>query len=285
MGKKIARVFPTKTSMTPTDSLAFFGPPTLEAMAAEPDEVHISVTFSWDLEKADELYYQWEMLGVPVEVGGPAFGDRMSETFTPGMYLKEGMTITSRGCPKDCWFCDVGKCARGRVLELPVQDGWNVLDDNILATSDTHFAKVISMLKRQKRRPVFSGGLEPEYMTPWKAEQLMSVKPQTMYTAYDTMDDYGHLREMANMLHDAGLNWKSHQVKCYMLCGYQEDSMDAAEKRAKQIMELGFLPFAMLYRDETGRRDPEWRKFQREWANAVIVGRKYADFWENENKR
>ena len=91
---RIARVFPTKTSMSPTDPLAFFGPPTLDAMAAEPDEVHISVTFSWDLEKADELFYQWEMLGVPVEVGGPAFGDRMSETFTPGMYLKEGMTIT-----------------------------------------------------------------------------------------------------------------------------------------------------------------------------------------------
>ena len=61
--------------------------------------------------------------------------------------------------------------------------------------------------------------------------------------------------------------------------------MDATEKRAKQIMGLGFLPFATLYRDETGQRDPEWRKFQREWANAVIVGRKYADFWENENKR
>ena len=41
----IARVFPTKTSMTPTDPLAFFGPPTLDAIAAEPDEVHISVTF------------------------------------------------------------------------------------------------------------------------------------------------------------------------------------------------------------------------------------------------
>lgn len=282
---RIARVFPTKTSMSPTDPLAFFGAPTLDAIAAEPDEVHISVTFSWDLEKADELFYQWKMLGVPVEVGGPAFGDRMSETFTPGLYLKEGMTITSRGCPKDCWFCDVGKCARGRVIELPVQDGWNVLDDNILATSDTHFAEVISMLKQQKRRPVFSGGLEPEYMTPWKAEQLMSVKPQTMYTAYDTMDDYEHLRAMSNMLHDGGLSWKSHQVKCYMLCGYPEDGMNSAEKRAKQIMGLGFLPFAMLYRDETGQRDPEWRKFQREWANSVLVGRKYTDFWANENKR
>lgn len=125
----------------------------------------------------------------------------------------------------------------------------------------------------------FQAALEPEYMTPWKAEQLMSVRPQTMYTAYDTMDDYEHLRAMADMLHNAGLSWKSHQVKCYLLCGYPEDSMDAAEKRAKQIMGLGFLPFAMLYRDETGSRDQEWRKFQREWANAVIVGRKFADFW------
>ena len=156
-----------------------------------------------------------------------------------------------------------------------------MLDDNILATSDTHFAEVISMLKRQKRRPVFSGGLEPEYMTPWKAEQLMSIKPQTLYTAYDTMDDYEHLRAMSEMLHNVGLSRKSHQVKCYMLCGYPEDSMEAAEKRANQIMELGFLPFAMLYRDETGSRDPEWMKFQREWANAFIVGKKYADFWES----
>lgn len=276
---RVARVFPTKTSMSPTDPLAFFGPPTLYAMAAEPEVVHISVTFSWDLPKADELFDAWQVLGVPVEVGGPAFGDRMSESFTPGLYLREGVVITSRGCPKDCWFCDVGKCARGRVIELPVQDGWNILDDNILATSDDHFLGVIEMLRRQKRQAVFSGGLEPECMTPWKAEQLMSIKPRRMYTAYDTMDDYEHLQSMARMLEDAGYSWKSHGVHCYFLCGYREDSFEAAEKRAEQIMKLGFLPFAMLYRDEEGKRDPEWRKFQREWANAVIVGRKFANFW------
>lgn len=276
---KIARVFPTKTSMSPTDPLAFFGPPTLDAIAEEPEAVHISVTFSWDIPKADDLYYQWEMLGVPVEVGGPAFGDRMSATFTPGMYLKQGMTITSRGCPKDCWFCDVGKCARGRVVELPVQDGWNILDDNILATSDDHFREVTKMLRRQKRPAVFSGGLEPEYMTPWKAEQIMSIKPKRMYTAYDTMDDYEHLRAMAGMLTDAGYSRKSHGVHCYFLCGYREDGFEAAERRAEQILGLGFLPFAMLYRDESGQRNSEWMKFQREWANAVIVARKFADFW------
>lgn len=45
----IARVFPRKTAMSPTDALAFFGQPTIENIAdcikAGVTEVHISVTF------------------------------------------------------------------------------------------------------------------------------------------------------------------------------------------------------------------------------------------------
>ena len=74
--ERIARVFPTKTNMSPNDPLAFFGAPTMEAMAAEPEAVHISVTFSWDIPKVDELLQQWETLGVPVfAVGVPTVVD------------------------------------------------------------------------------------------------------------------------------------------------------------------------------------------------------------------
>lgn len=151
---RIARVFPRKTNMSPTDDLAFFGNPTIENLAMDIDEVHISVTFSWDLEKAEELYAQWQILGVPVEVGGPAFDDRMGD-FVPGMYVKEGAVFTSRGCSKDCWFCSVPRCAHGVIRELPIYDGWNICDDNILGTSEAHFRAVIEMLRRQKERAVF----------------------------------------------------------------------------------------------------------------------------------
>lgn len=71
--EQIARVFPRKTNASPTDALAFFGPPTIENIAdcikAGVTEVHISTTFTWDLEKAEDLYYAWQVLGVPVEVG------------------------------------------------------------------------------------------------------------------------------------------------------------------------------------------------------------------------
>lgn len=272
----IARVFPRKTNMSPSDPLAFFGEPTIETLAMGIDEVHISVAFSWDLEKAEELYEAWQMLGVPVLVGGPAFDDRMGD-FTPGMYVKPGVVFTSRGCQKECWFCSVPRCSRGVIRELPILDGYNICDDNILGTSEGHFRSVIEMLRRQKERPVFSGGLEPAFMQPWHADLLKSVNPKTMYTAYDTKDDYEAIRNMAGIMWDAGFSPKGRQIKCYCLCGYDGDSFDDAERRMKQIMDVGFLPFAMLYRDESGTTKQEWRKFQREWANSYIVGKKFSD--------
>jgi hypothetical protein len=50
---KIARVFPTRTSMTPTDPDAYVGLPDL--FTPQYDEVHISVAFTWDIPKVQDL--------------------------------------------------------------------------------------------------------------------------------------------------------------------------------------------------------------------------------------
>ncbi len=103
---RIIRVFPRRTNATPIDSLAYIGGPD---MFAEADAVHISVTFSWDLQEAERLEKEWRYVA-PVTIGGPATGQR-GEGFTPGQYLKEGYVITSRGCNNRCWFCSVWKRA------------------------------------------------------------------------------------------------------------------------------------------------------------------------------
>lgn len=87
---RIARVFPRRTKATPDDPLAFTGPPPFLDLP-EIDEVHISATWTYDKPLAEELAYQWEMVGVPVIVGGPAYDDPGGE-FTPGLYLKRGYT-------------------------------------------------------------------------------------------------------------------------------------------------------------------------------------------------
>jgi hypothetical protein len=89
------RVFPKRTAHIPDDALAFVGDPPL--WRPDADEVHVSCTFTWDKVEAERLQYAWGQYYPKVLLGGPAF-DSPCDTFTPGMYVKQGITYTSRGC-------------------------------------------------------------------------------------------------------------------------------------------------------------------------------------------
>ena len=159
---KIARVFPRRTKATPDDELAFTTPP--PKILPDIDEVHVSVTFTYDMLKATQLAECWYRAGFTVHLGGPSFNNPGGD-FVPGLYLKDGYVITSRGCDKSCWFCSVPH-REGGLRELPITQGWNILDDNLLACSDTHIKAVFDMLSRQAKRPVFSGGLDARLLQP-----------------------------------------------------------------------------------------------------------------------
>lgn len=263
---KIIRVFARRTKATPTDDLAYYGPPDL---FAEADEVHISVAFTYDLRRAEQLERQWRPVA-PIKIGGPATGMR-GEEFTPGMYLKPGYVITSRGCPNRCWFCSVWKREGRDVRELPITEGFNVLDDNLLACSEEHIRAVFSMLEQKRKAPQFTGGLEAARMKEWIAHALKKLKPKQVFFAYDTPDDLEPLKAAGAMMMDAGFTRASHSLRCYVLCGYRDDAMDDAEERMMQAGRAGFTPMAMLWRDESGRTDKTWRQFQRKWARPKII--------------
>ena len=151
---RIIRVFPRGTRATPTDELAYFGPPDRNA---EADEVHVSVAFTYDKSWAEHLAEKWRHVA-PVKVGGVAYGDSGQE-FVPGRYIRHGYGFTSRGCPRRCWFCSVWR--RDPVPRLlPITDCWNILDDNLLACPRGHVEAVFAMLRRQGRQIEFTGGLE-----------------------------------------------------------------------------------------------------------------------------
>lgn len=243
-------------------------------MFDEADEVHISVTFEWDIPQAEALALQWEQVA-PVSLGGPAYRDPGGE-FTPGLYLKEGYVITSRGCPNSCWFCRAWKNEGRTVRELKIHEGWNLLDNNLFACSLAHQQAVFEMLARQPRKARFTGGLEAARMTAWQVEWLAKLKPEYYYFAYDTPDDFEPLVAAAGLLREAGL-LRNHVTGCYVLIGWQADTLEAAEKRLRDTMSLGYMPQAMLYDRGLQREEADrlrWRRFQREWANKVIVGHK-----------
>lgn len=275
---KIARVFPRKTNLTPCDSLSFIGDPDLYNMP-NVGEVHISVTFSTDMPEAEKLYNVWSKYYGNVKMGGVALQDPGSE-FVPGMYIKEGNVITSRGCPNKCWFCDVWK-REGNTRELIIQDGYNLLDSNILACSDAHIKNVFLMLFNQKEeghKITFTGGFEAARLKPWHVDLLWHLGPTRMYFAYDTKDDLEPLIYAGEMLRYA--NFTRSHLYCYVLIGYKKDTPEKANKRLIEAWVAGFLPFAMLWKpkdpDKEHRSDYEmavWEDFQRNWVRPPLVKR------------
>ena len=111
---------------------------------------------------------------------------------------------------------------------------------------------------------------------------LREVKPKRLYTAYDTKDDLEPLVEMGRKLRLAGFRPKSHAMCCYVLVGYDGDSFEDAELRLTQTMQAGFVPYAMLFRDEEGKTAAAWRRFQREWCRPIITGKKFNEFWQED---
>jgi len=240
----------------------------------EADEVHVSVTFTYDKARAEQLAERWRWVA-PVKIGGVAYGDTSLE-FIPGRYIRPGYTITSRGCPRRCWFCGVWKKWPTPNL-LPIYPGWNVLDDNLLACPREHVEAVFAMLRRQDRRVEFTGGLEALSLEDYQVDLLASLKPQpTCFFAYDPGDAFETLESAARRLKAAGFRTAGHRLRCYVLVGHPKDTLEAADQRLRQMVEIGFTPFAMRWRPETPSQEkhapgPEWRKFQRSWARPAAI--------------
>lgn len=267
---RLLRVFPRQTRATPVDDLVRFGSP---GLFDECDEVHISVTFTYDKPAAERLYEQWRHVA-PTKIGGVAYGDDSLE-FIPGRYIRPGYTITSRGCPRRCWFCGVWK--KWPVAHpLPIHPGWNVLDDNLLACPREHVEAVFAMLRGQKRRVEFTGGLEALSLQDYQVDLLASLKPRpNMFFAYDPGDAFETLESAASRLLAAGFTRRSHRLRCYVLIGHPKDTLALAEQRLRQMVGIGFTPFAMLWRPETPSQQRyapghDWRAFQRHWARPAL---------------
>ncbi len=157
------------------------------------------------------------------------------------------------------------------IRELPIRDGWNVLDDNLLACSDPHIRAVFAMLARQPQRPEFTGGLEAARLRPWHAEALRALHPESVFFAYDTPDDLEPLRQAGKMLRACGFSHCSHRLRCYVLAGHPGDTIEQATTRCREAIQAGFFPMAMAYRNEAGAITKEWSRFQRHWTRPHIV--------------
>ena len=260
---KIIRVFPRRTALTPIDDMSFVGYPQLERPQA--DEVHVSCTFTWDKPEAEHLAAAWGQY-YPVKIGGPAY-DTIPDGFTPGLYVKPGVTFTSRGCNNQCPWCLVPK-REGKLRQLFIHAGNIINDNNFLQCDTRHRWEVFNMLRTQ-RRIEFQGGLDCREMTQEIADELRSLRIYQMFFACDTKAQLKQLQRVGKMFPGGDRR----KLRCYVLLAFNGQAISEAIEHLENVWAAGFMPHAQLYQpaEKLIEYSKEWKELSRRWIRPAAM--------------
>lgn len=253
--KNIIRVFPKRTSHTPKDDMAFIGDPPL--YRPEADEVHISCTFTWDKPEAERLRRAWEQYYTEVYIGGPAYDDS-GNGFTPGFYVKYGITYNMRGCNNQCPWCAVWR-REGSARAIPISEGNIEQSNNILQCDDSHIESTFDMLSTQGM--VVLAGIEAARIKDRWVERIRSLRLHQLFIAADTTEAIKPVRKALEML-----KLPRDKVRCYVLLKFNPaETISDATERIINVWKAGAIPFAQLYQPFDRHIDypREWRQFAR----------------------
>jgi hypothetical protein len=232
----------------------------------QADEVHIDCTFTWDKDLAYSLCAAWGELYPKVMVDGCAF-DSKPNGFTPGMYVKQGVSFTTRGCNNQCPWCLVSE-REGKLKQYSDFATGNIIqDNNILQSDKSHWNKVIQMLKTQSHIE-FSGGLDARLVTDQNADDIRSLKIKQVFLACDTKQSLKYLRIAVNRL-----QLPIRKARCYVLIAFNSESISEARERLEDVYHAGALPHAQLFQppEKYIEYSGEWKTLARQWSRPAIV--------------
>ena len=172
----------------------------------------------------------------------------------------------SRGCPRGCGFCIVGKKEGLRsVAVADLSEFWRgqkeikLLDANLLACPD--WERLLFQLADSGATVDFTQGLDVRLVTHEKAAMLNRVKTKMLHFAWDNPEDdlTPYFKRFAQMT--AVKDCRKRRV--YVLTNYGS-SHDQDLYRIYTLRDMGYDPYVMVY--EKAPAPPITRQLQR-WVN------------------
>ena len=254
--------------------------------------LYISVPFTWLLQDAEELARKHK--SCRIIAGGPAVAlmgaPWANETPASCEFDVLSMhnpcaTYTTRGCPNKCGFCAVPRL-EGEFKELPTWKHAPVIcDNNLLAASAAHFAKVIESL-RAFRSCDFNQGLDARLFTPSHASMIASLRAPIVRFSLDYAAEEQAVADAIKTCSSAGLPVSN--VRVNVLIGFNDTPADALS-RCQAVVKLGAMPCPMRFQplDALQRNAyvaPGWtaaelRKMTRYfWKSRFLKNVPYEDF-------
>lgn len=183
----------------------------------------------------------------------------------------------TRGCPRNCGFCIVGKkegCRAEQVADL--SEFWRgqkmikLLDPNILACKDHE--QLLIDLANSRARVDFTQGLDIRLMNSDNIRLLNDVRTMIVHFAWDNPKD--DLTEKFKRFAELTKIKAERNKAVYVLTNFNS-TLDEDLYRVYTLRDLGFSPYVMIYQKQTAPR--EIRRLQR-WCNSRWIFKSCPDF-------
>lgn len=188
----------------------------------------------------------------------------------------------SKGCPRNCDFCIVGKkegLVSHKVADLNEfwrgQPNIELLDPNTLACKE--WKDILTQLIESKAKVNFNQGVDIRLMTEEKARLLELIPTTQIHFAWDNYNDKDLILPKLKLFRDISTK-NERNLTVYCLCNFGS-TIEQDLERVYTLKAMGYTPYIMLYDKEHIPKGHILRKLQR-WVNNRYIFRSVDTFDE-----
>ena len=259
------------------DSVEWYNP----LFSGHMDKVYMSKVFSFTPD------YQYFIDADEVVKGGTGYyypdgGEVLPEdvehiypdySIYPELTYETAYGFLTRGCPRGCDFCIVGKKeGRCSTKVANLDEFWNgqknisLLDPNMFACRDW---KDLSQQLIDSRAWIdFSQGCDIRIMTDEKAEYMKRMKIKQVHFAWDRYEDKDIIIPKFKAFKEI-TGWDKRKLPVYVLVNFNT-TLEQDLDRIYTLRDLGYWPYVMVYERDKLPKGHVMRKLQR-WVNMRAV--------------